>query len=224
MARTVRRHRLRRPQPRWVLIAVVVAAVLFLAGSFLVAQFGKDAAETQTTAVEGERDVVTGQRDATAARAAGLAQQIQVECAAGTLDGLICDEAGRVVADPVAGPAGPPGSPGLPGAPGIQGRPGEPGTPGLPGEPGPAGESIQGPAGENGADGAPGEDGADGADGAPGMDGSPAASYTETFPDGSTRTCVRDGGEDTAPRYRCGEIADPEPSPGPDSAGLAGVP
>ncbi len=218
MARTVRRHRLRRPQPRWVLIAVVVAALAFLAGSFLVAQFGKDAAETETTAVEGERDVVTDQRDATAARAAGLAQQIQVECAAGTLDGLICDEAGRVVADPVAGPAGPPGSPGLPGAPGVQGRPG---APGLDGPPGPAGESIQGPAGENGTDGAPG---ADGADGAPGMDGSPAASYTETFPDGSTRTCVRDGGEDTAPRYRCGEIVDPEPSTGPDPAGLAGVP
>ncbi len=227
MARTVRRHRLRHPRPRWLLLAAIAAAILFLAGSFLVAQFGRDAAETETTAVEGERDVVTDQRDETAARAAGLAQQIQVECAAGTLDGFICEEAGRVVADPVAGPAGPAGSPGLPGLPGVAGPPGEPGAPGEPGEPGPAGESIQGPPGDTGqagSDGAPGTDGADGAPGTDGADGSPAASYTETFPDGSTRTCVRDGGEDTAPRYRCGEIVEPSPGPDLDPPDSPGVP
>lgn len=219
MARAVRRHRLRRQQPRWLILAAVAAAVTFLVGSFLVAQIGRDAAEVETSVVEGERDVVTDQRDATAAQAAGLAQQIQVECAAGTLDGLICDEAGRVARDPVAGPAGPPGDRGLPGTPGLPGAKGDPGPVGPAGEPGPVGEpGPEGPPGDDGesVEGPPGETGPAGPAGA---NGSPAASYTETFPDGSTRTCVRDGGDDTAPVYRCGSVIEPADSPSARAGG-----
>lgn len=203
----MRRHRLRRAQPRWLILAAVAAAILFLVGSFLVAQAGRDAAEVET-------GVVTDQRDATADRAVGLAQQIQVECAAGRLDGVICADAGRVAADPVAGPAGPPGQPGspgvagIPGPAGLPGPEGDPGPPGADGDTGPPGESIQGPPG------ATGQDGTDGAPGPAGADGSPAAAYTETFPDGSTRTCIRDGGDDTAPRYSCGSVTEPVDSPG----------
>lgn len=209
MARTVRRHRLRRAQPRWLILGAVAAAVLFLLGSFLAAQIGRDAAEVETSVAEGERDVVTDQRDATAEQAAGLAQQIRAACAAGALSGPICTEADRVARDPVAGPPGPPGDRGLPGAPGLPGAKGDPGPPGPAGEPGPVG--MDGPTGPEGADGTDGESiqgppGEPGPAGPAGADGSPAQSYTETFPDGSTRTCVRDGGDDTAPRYSCGEV------------------
>lgn len=200
------RHRMRRPLPQWLLLGAVGAALLFLVGSVLFAQFGRDTAEVQTRVVEGERDVVTDQRDATAAQAAKLAEQIRAACAVGALSGPVCSEADRVAADPIPGPRGPVGDPGIPGIPGIPGPAGPPGRDGAPGVDGVDGE--QGPTGQDGADGAdgaPGEDGADGAPGAPGRDGSPAAGWTETYPDGSTRTCTRDGGTDTAPTYRCGE-------------------
>lgn len=221
------RHRRPRPLPRWLLLATVAAAVAFLVGSVLFAQFGRDAAQVQTAVVEGQRDVVVDQRDATAAQAAGLAAQIRAACAVGALSGPVCSEADRVAADPIPGPRGPVGEPGIQGPAGPPGRDGEPGVPGRDGAPGADGvdgvDGERGPSGRDGAagaDGAPGEDGADGAPGPAGpagpagRDGSPPASYTETYPDGSTRTCTRDGGTDSAPEYRCGERTDPDDGDG----------
>lgn len=122
----------------------------------------------------------------------------------------------------ITGPGGEAGQAGSPGERGPGGDPGEsiegPGGPrGEPGESiqGPPGESITGPAGPPG-ESIQGPPGPAGAPGMPGRDGSPAASYTMVFDDGTTRQCVRDGGPDTAPVYRCTDV------PAPDNGGGGG--
>lgn len=59
--------------------------------------------------------------------------------------------------------------------------------------------------GKPGADGQPGQPGADGAAGAAGAPGGLPASYTTFFTDGTSQTCTRSGGDDSAPRYSCGD-------------------
>lgn len=56
-----------------------------------------------------------------------------------------------------------------------------------------------------------------------GADGVPPASYTETYSDGSTKTCARTGGPDTAPTYTCGPVlSEPETTPSPTPAPTEG--
>lgn len=188
----------REPGPRliWALIvAVVVVGVATVVGSWW---FSRSAATTEQ------------ELSATATQAQSLAEQIRGECDAGRLSGPVCGTAAQVVADPIPGPQG---------AAGEQGPVGPPGPPGADGTPGPAG-----PAGEDGMDGADGRDGADGAPGPAGRDGSPAAGWTATFPDGSTQTCTRSGGPDTAPTYRCAPVQPPpdEDPPPTEGDGLLG--
>lgn len=234
MAGVTRRHRLRKlsaPRSRMLLLVAAAAAVLFLAGSVLAAQLGRDAAQTQTGVVE-------QQRDATAAQAASLAEQIKAACAAGELAGAVCQQAEQVAAEPVVGPVGPQGIPGASGVPGPvgpagpmgpQGPAGPQGPVGPTGAPGPGGaDGTDGNDGQDGTDGAPGEPGQPGEPGAPGQegprgsdgqDGSPATSYTMTFPGGSTQTCTRTGGPDTAPTYTCSAVV---PAPEGEDGGLLG--
>lgn len=108
---------------------------------------------------------------------------------------------------------GAPGVPGVAGRDGVngvsppclatatkcQGSAGTPGQQGAAGAPGPAG-----PAGAPGASGAAGPAGAN---------GSPATSYTNNFSDGSTQTCTRSGGPDTAPVYSCEPVQPPPSAP-----------
>lgn len=203
---TARRHRLRgHRRSTLVLIVVGVSSVLFLVGSVLIAQLGRDAAQTQTAVVE-------DQRDATAAQASDLAAQIQLACASGALQGPVCEQAAQVRAEPVPGA---PGLPGADGAPGRDGRDGLPGTPGVPGlngtngvdgkegTPGvPGADGATGPGGPAGADGAPGQDGVDG------QDGKPPAGFTFTDADGLEQTCTRDpASPNDAATYTCTSTA-----------------
>lgn len=207
------RHRLRPwwrslPTSRLWIAAIVFAGVAFLIGSVILSQQGKTTAQSET-------QVVTGQRDAAGAQAQDLAVQLQAACAAGALPKTLCDTAAKVAADPVPGPVGPTGPSGDPGTQGIQGVPGAAGAVGPAGAAGDTGPS--GPAGPSGAAGQPGADGAPGAagpQGPSGRDGSPAASSTFTYPDGSTQTCTRSGGPDTAPTYLCDPLM-PAPLLGP---------
>lgn len=188
-------HRLRpaAPRSRMLLIGVAVLAVLFLAGSVIWAQFGRDTAQTDTKVAQDRTQVVAGQRDAAGAQAADLAVQIQSACNAGTLRGPVCQQAAAVAANPIPGPAGPQGDTGATGASGAAGPTGSAGSNGT-----------------DGADGATGATGPAGPTGATGPAGSPAQSTTYTYPDGSTQTCTRSGGTDTAPTYSC---AAPQPPP-----------
>lgn len=211
------RHRLRRfkmPRSRTLVITIAVIGVLFLVGSVLYAQFGRDTAQTQTAVAE-------GQRDATAAQALQAADPVLELCHEQSAVGAAlranprdpCGLAQQVKTDPVVGPAGPQGSPGLAGAIGPAGPMGPTGPVGPQGPAGPAGpQGEAGAAGTDGADGGDGANGSDGATGPPGptgpqgpagRDGSPAESSTFIYEDGSTQTCTRAGGSDTAPTYSC---------------------
>ncbi|GAA1970153.1 hypothetical protein GCM10009754_49890 [Amycolatopsis minnesotensis] len=62
-----------------------------------------------------------------------------------------------------------------------------------------------------GTTGPSGPPGIPGAPGVPGRDAAPAARTTETYTDGSIRTCLRDDGSpDTAPTYTCHTTPPPE--------------
>lgn len=191
------------------MLVLVIVAVLFLAGSVVLSQLGKATAQTQT-------QVATDQRDAAGAQAATLASQILAACRSGDLPASMCAQAAQVAAQPIPGEVGPRGETGAAGQPGVAGPVGPtgPGGPaGTTGEPGPAGAAgAQGQNGTDGQSGADGQNGAQGPQGPPGInghDGSPAQSYTSTFPDGSTQSCTRDGGADTSPNYTCGEVTPP---------------
>lgn len=217
------KHRLRRlkmPRSRTLVIAVAVIGVLFLVGSVLYAQFGRDTAQTQTAVAE-------GQRDATAAQAEKAADPVLELCREQSAVGAAlranprdpCGLAQQVKTDPIAGPAGPQGDTGSAGAIGPAGPMGPTGPAGPQGPAGPAGpagpQGDTGPSGTDGADGSDGTNGTNGTDGATGppgptgpqgpagRDGSPAESSTFTYPDGTTQTCTRSGGSDTAPTYSC---------------------
>jgi len=116
------------------------------------------------------------------------------------------------------------------GAPGVPGRDGANGAAGLNGTNGASPPCLatatqcQGAAGTPGQQGAAGPagpagaPGASGATGPAGANGSPATSYTNNFSDGSTQTCTRSGGPDTAPVYSCGPVQ-PPPSQAPTPGG-----
>lgn len=221
------RHRLRRlkmPRSRTLMFAVAVVAVLFLVGSVLYAQFGRDAAQTQTAVAE-------GQRDATGAQAVQAVDPVLELCREQSAVGDAlrssprdpCGLAQQVKNDPIVGPAGPQGVPGSTGALGPVGPVGPAGPVGPQGPMGPPGPTgPQGAAGADGTTGSDGVDGTDGADGSDGVDGDPgpqgpvgpvgpqgpagppAQSYTMTFPNGDTSTCSRTGGSDSSPTYACG--------------------
>jgi hypothetical protein len=143
------------------LIAALAAglAVSFLVGSSLMSKVGEDEA--------------LDQRDAAAIQAQDLAARIQQACARQMLPVTLCEDAGRVRAEPIPGEPGEPGErgergprgdqgptpeclaepsrcrggPGPSGAPGTPGEPGDPGDPGDPGTPGEPGPAVQGPQG-----------------------------------------------------------------------------
>lgn len=226
--------RIRRYWPVLVGVALVIAALL------LVFSLRDRQQEVQT--VTGQKDVAVAQRDATAGQAQSLADQITTACAdpsaRAELPSTLCTRAAQVRQDPIPGVPGAPGAPGDPGPQGAQGIPGEPGapgtpgSPGLPGMPGPQGEpgvpgapgapgspgspGAEGPRGDTGPEGPPGDTGPEGPPGdtgPAGADGTPAESYTMTFPGGSTQTCTRSGGPDSAPTYSCTDRVSPaEPS------------
>ncbi len=90
----------------------------------------------------------------------------------------------------------------------------------LDAHPAPAGpQGAPGTAGSNGQDGAQGakgdtgDQGPAGAAGAAGANGSPAQSFVLTYSDGSTVTCTRSGGADTAPSYDCSAPQTPVTAP-----------
>src|SRR5690606_12800904 len=104
------RHRLRTLTRSHVLVLVGVGVmVLFLLGSVLWAQLGQQAAQVETGQVAQERD-------AKAAQAQSLAEQIRTACADGSLTGPVCVEAEQVTQEtstpPAPGPEGPRGEPG----------------------------------------------------------------------------------------------------------------
>jgi hypothetical protein len=193
------RRRDSRLVPVWIVLAVLVALVLYLAS----ARGNRDLAE--------QRDDARDQRDAATDVALSLAEQVKQACAAGggiaRELGAACGQANTVVATPQIvrgergdrgprGPAGPAGTPGKTGGTGKTGPTGRPGPPGLPGA-----------NGTNGADGAPG------ADGRPGQ---PPLGWTFTTPD-TTFACVRaENFEADAPRYECtSPTAEPTPQEEP---------
>lgn len=214
------KHRLRKlkmPRSRTLVITVAVIGVLFLVGSFLYVQFGRDTAQTQTAVAEGQRDATADRAEKAADPVLELCrEQSAVGAALRANPGNPCGLAQQVKTDPIAGPAGPQGLTGSAGAIGPAGPMGPMGPAGPQGPAGPAGpQGETGPAGSDGADGGDGTDGTNGSDGATGpagpagpqgpagRDGSPAESSTFTYPDGSTQTCTRSGGSDTAPTYSC---------------------
>lgn len=110
------RHKLRTLTRSQILVlTAAAAAVLFLVGSVLWAQFGQQQAVDQTGVVEQQRDAVTEERDAAAGQAQSLAEQIRAACSSGDLAGPVCEQAERVATTPVPpapGPTGPEGQPG----------------------------------------------------------------------------------------------------------------
>lgn len=214
------RHRLRKlkmPRSRTLMIAVAVVGVLFLVGSVLYFQFSRDTAQTQTAVAEGQRDATADRAEKAADPVLELCrEQSAVGAALRANPGNPCGLAQQVKTDPIAGPAGPRGDTGSTGAIGPAGPMGPMGPAGPQGPAGPAGpQGDAGPAGSDGADGSDGTNGTNGSDGATGppgptgpqgpagRDGSPAESSTFTYPDGTTQTCTRSGGSDTAPTYSC---------------------
>lgn len=127
---------------------------------------------------------------------------------------------------------GPQGNPGPTGAPGPTGPTGETGQKGDTGEAGPDGVGIA-RVDTEGCNvvvtldddsvytvgpfcGPQGEAGPAGPQGPPGAPGAPLAGYSETYPDGSVKTCTRDGGGEATPNYRCettGTVDPPEDPP-----------
>jgi hypothetical protein len=112
-----RRHKPRRkipaPRSRTLLICAAVAALLFLLGSIIAAQVSRDAAQTETSIVE-------DQRDATAAQAVEAARPVLDLCGDQSPVGEAlrtdprnpCGLAQQVQAAPVPGPEGPRGAAG----------------------------------------------------------------------------------------------------------------
>jgi collagen triple helix repeat protein len=183
---------------RWAVVVMMVLGTLAT-----VNQLGSERSEGQVTITQ-----LATERDATAAQGLSLAEQVRQACGSGGQTtsqlGTACQSAERVVRDPIPGPTG---------RPGPTGAVGPPGTSGLPGTVGPPGAT--GPPGANGADGKNGKDGVDGANGKDGKDGKagePPAGWVVTNTDGSSTTCVRGEGFDSAaPRYTCTTA----PAPGP---------
>lgn len=114
------RHKLRTLTRSQILVlTAAAAAVLFLVGSVLWAQFGQQQAVDQTGVVEQQRDAVTEERDAAEGQAQSLAEQIRAACSAGDLGGPVCEQAAAVAETPV--PQVPPAA-GQTGAAGADGR------------------------------------------------------------------------------------------------------
>lgn len=159
------------------IIAVFVLALLFLVGSVVWSNLGRDTAQTETQNAIGQRDATVGQRDEEAIKRRQLANDVRAACDAKDLTGPVCEKADQAAHAPLPGPIGQPGSPGLPGSPGVPGTPGNPGEPGSPGIPGTPGQSGQmggpGQPGQTGQPGSPGQPGSVGQPGSPGQPGTP---------------------------------------------------
>lgn len=164
---------------QWATIALLAAAVVFLA----VVGLGEEQATQQ---------IATPVSEACERSPAVVAEL-----------GATCGEA-DAAADAEPGPRGPAGvegdrgDPGPPGPAGV-GAPGPPGAPGPRGPPG-ADSTVEGPPGD------PGEDSTiAGPAGPEGPPGSPPASFTFTDPDGTTYTCTPDGdpAPGSQPTYTC---------------------
>jgi hypothetical protein len=170
-------------------------AGILVTGALVVAQVGV-----------GMHDIMTLQdeRDAAAANAAKLAQGLNEQCEAGTLEGVLCQQAALIADDPfvqipkllgetrvptssptpsVTTPSIPQSSPGAIGSPGADGSDGANGSDGA--------DGADGANGEDGADGGPGPGGATGEPGAPGPTGAPGPAGPPgpvTCPEGSVLT------------------------------------
>lgn len=240
--RQIRSMRRFAPRPRLTLIAVAAASVIFLTVSLLVARFGQHDAQNQASTAVGQRDATAAQAAdlARLIQQACDAGTIPADYAAACTKAAQVQAA--PIPGP-KGPPGAAGAPGPAGPTGSAGRGivataiengdliviysdggrvdvgrvvGPPGSPGIPGVPGAAG--VPGPAGQDGGAGPAGPAGAAGPPGSPGpagRDGSPASSYTVTYPDGTTQTCTRSGGPDTAPTYSCSAPTTPTSTPTP---------
>lgn len=191
---------------RWLPLLIVGLGLLAVAFAILMS---RNSAETSERA-----DQTQTALNNTAAQASSLADQIGAECAAGRLHGAVCEQAATVAAAPVPGPEGPRGPVGPQGVPGADSTvPGPQGPQGVPGLDGQDGEDsdVPGPQGPPGEDSdVPGPQGPQGEPGQQGAPGSPATSYTQTYPDGSVFTCTRTPeGPDTSPTYACSMTTPP---------------
>lgn len=166
---------------KWILWAVIVAAVLGLGITAYVTTRGNSAESTAATAV---------------GQVVDLKQAVAKACSDGSLNPAdeLCTRAAIVVPPALPGEAGPAGPAGVPGPQGVQGAPGATGSPGVPGEPGPRGEP--GVAGQPGADGAPGATGQQGQSGPAGRgvltagpvrDGTGVCVFRTTYTDDTTQ-------------------------------------
>lgn len=117
-----RRHRLRRPVSRKLMVWAAAALTLFLAASVLWAQVGQQQAQDEKGAVAQQRDQAAEQRDAAAAQAQQAVDPVLELCAQGDAvaqalrDRGACDLAKQVASTPV-----PPAAP-------LTGKPGRPPT------------------------------------------------------------------------------------------------
>jgi hypothetical protein len=194
---------------RRLIIGMFVLALLFLVGSVVWSNLGRDTAQIEKNEVTGQLGATVEQRDAEATSRRKLAQEVQAACDAKDLTGPVCEKADQAAAAPLpgvpgvpgtpgepgtAGAPGLPGTPGAPGTPGEPGRPGDPGTPGEPGRPGdpgtPGSDGPGGQAGQNGEPGSPGTPGEQGPAGPPGDKGDPGEQGPQGEPGpGGAMTC-----------------------------------
>lgn len=164
----------RLPRRALLIIAVFVLALLFLVGSVVWSNLGRDTATAQKDQATGQLGATIDQRDEEAIKRRQLANDVRAACDAKDLTGPVCQQADQAAHAPLPGPIGQPGSPGLPGTPGSPGQPGTPGVPGSVGEPGqPGGPGQPGQQGQPGSPGQTGQPGSVGQPGSPGQPGTP---------------------------------------------------
>ena len=111
MAGLTRRARHRMPSRSHIIIYAVMALLVSAqTWSALQSQRGETSAQSETASAQSQTAVVEQQRDATAAQASLLAEQIKAACRDADLAGPVCQQADQVAAEPVPGPQGPPPS------------------------------------------------------------------------------------------------------------------
>lgn len=105
------RRRAERPLPRWLPWTIVAATVVAAVLAFLLTRTTADT-QDQNASLQGDKAVLTGQRDATAQQATTLADQVAQACSSGgiTAEDLqrvgACQQAQQVHTDPIPGPRG----------------------------------------------------------------------------------------------------------------------
>jgi hypothetical protein len=109
------KRRAERPFPRWIPVAIVVAVLAAGVAAFFLTR-GAATTQTENANLQGDKSVLTDQRDAAAGQALDLAGQIAAACASGKIPPdytAACDKAKQVQAQPI---------PPVQGAPGAAGR------------------------------------------------------------------------------------------------------